>query len=124
MNPKICAVQINVSEMDKALDFYCNKIGFKVKTRELYPQFVSLENEGVSFILSKVEDPSKMVYPSESCTIINIQVENLVESMSHLKSKGVELMHDEPKDCPVGQFAAIRDPSGNILELLEFSENK
>ena len=110
--------------MDKAIDFYCNKIGFRVKTRKLYPQIVSLENEGVHFILNKVEQPTKTIYPSESCTMINIQVENLAESMIHLKSRGVEIIHDKPQKCPVGEFVAIRDPFGNVMELLEYQKNQ
>lgn len=124
MNPKISEVQINVSDMDKAIDFYCEKIGFKIKTRELYPQLVSLKNDSVTFLLNKVAEPAKIIYPSESCILINIQVEDIEESIKDLKSRNVEFLHDKPQTCPEGLFAAMRDPSGNILGLLEFSKKQ
>lgn len=124
MYPKICVVQINVTDMDEATDFYCNKIGFKINNREYYPQLLSLENSGVYFILSKVEKSAVINYPVEAGTMINIEVSDLEKSIKELKSKGVEFIHSTPQKCPVGIYAAIKDPSGNVMELLEFQFDK
>ncbi len=124
MKPKICVVQINVTDMDAAIDFYCSKIGFRINNRDHYPQLLSLENEGVYFILSKVEKPAVINYPVEAGTMINIEVSDLEKSITDLKSKGVEFIHSTPQKCPVGVYAAIRDPSGNVMELLEFQFKK
>jgi len=118
--PKICVIQINVVDMDEALDFYCDKLGFEVDSREEYPCLVSLANEGVYFVLNRVEKPFRVDYPNVAQTLINIQTGDLYAAMADLKAKGVEFIHDEPQICPVGIYAAFRDPFGNAHELLEF----
>jgi lactoylglutathione lyase len=118
--PRICVIQFNVSDMDKAIDFYCNTLGFEVKTREYYPELVLLDHEGPSVLLCQVDRPTDIDYPNEAQTLINIQVEDLRKTMSELKSKGIEFIHSEPQTCPAGIYAAIRDPFGNVMELLEF----
>lgn len=56
--------------------------------------------------------------------MINIKVENLEKAMNDLRNKGVEFIHTSPQPCPVGVFAAIKDPFGNVMELLEFQFSK
>lgn len=124
MNPKICVVQINVTDMDEAIDFYCGKLDFKFKNREHYPQLLNLDNDGVYFILNKVEKTAVINYPFDSCTMVNIQVNDLKQSMKDLKAKGVEFIHNTPQKCPVGVYTAIKDPCGNVMELLEFQFDK
>ena len=118
--PNICVIQFNVSDMDAAIEFYSNVLGFEVKTREHYPELVLLSHEGPSVLLCKVERPAKIDYPNEAQTLINIQTSDLRSTMDELKSKGVDFIHHEPQTCPAGIYAAIRDPFGNVMELLEF----
>jgi len=118
--PKICVIQFNVSDMDAAIDFYCSKLGFSIKGKEYYPDIVLLDHEGPSVLLYKVDKPFKIDYPNVAQTLVNIQVDDLKKTMADLKAKGVEFIHSEPQTCPAGIYAAIRDPSGNVHELLEF----
>jgi predicted enzyme related to lactoylglutathione lyase len=115
----ICVVQINVVDMDEALDFYCGTLGLEAGSREFYPQIVEIRHEGVQLILNKVEERAQIDYPRVAQTLLNFQVDDLEKELAKLKSKGVELIHDTPQECPVGVFAALRDPSGNVHELLE-----
>jgi len=118
--PKVCVIQINVCDMDKAIDFYCKKIGFEIHSKKYYPDIVDLVNEGIPLILYKVAKPISIDYPKVAQTLINIQTDDLEVSLKDLKSKGVELIHETPQDCPVGVYAAFKDPFGNVHELLEF----
>ena len=52
---------------------------------------------------------------------INYLVKNLGEVLSHLKSKGVAI--EKTAEDPYGNFAWIRDPDGNQIELWEPSES-
>jgi predicted enzyme related to lactoylglutathione lyase len=122
--PKVFVTQINVSDMDKAIDFYCNKIGFEVYAKEYYPQIVQLSHEGIPLILNKVAKSTNIDYPNDAQTLIYIQTDNLEASLKDLKSKGVELIHDSPQDCPVGVYAAFKDPFGNVHELVEFRSKR
>lgn len=57
-------------------------------------------------------DPSKKDY------MVNYRVENLVEFLEELKSKGVQLV-GEMQEFEYGKFAWAMDPDGNKLEFWE-----
>ncbi|MDG6220379.1 MAG: VOC family protein [Candidatus Thermoplasmatota archaeon] len=120
--PEICAILINVTDMDEAIDFYTNKIGFKLAAKDLYPKMVELDHSGAILVLYKVDRKIDVDYPNVTGTVLNIRVDNLEHSMRLLANNGVKMIHDEPQECPVGFFAAFRDPFGNVLELLEFAD--
>jgi len=52
---------------------------------------------------------------------INYLVKNLGEVLSHLNSKGVAI--EKTAEDPYGNFAWVRDPDGNQIELWEPSES-
>ena len=54
---------------------------------------------------------------------INYRVKNLAEVLSHLKSKGVAI--EKTAEYPAyGNFAWVKDPDGNKIELWEPSESE
>jgi len=48
---------------------------------------------------------------------INYRVKNMAEVLSHLKSKGVAI--EKTAEYPYGNFAWLKDPDGNQIELWE-----
>jgi lactoylglutathione lyase len=118
--PRICVIQINVTDMDRAVDFYSNKLGFRVASREHYPQIVKLEHEAVPLLLYKVDREARTDYPDGAQTLINLETDDLRRDLERLRGEGVEVIQDAPVDCPVGIYAGIRDPFGNVLELVEY----
>jgi predicted enzyme related to lactoylglutathione lyase len=48
---------------------------------------------------------------------VNYLVKNMAEVLSHLKSKGVTV--DKTSEDPYGNFAWLKDPDGNQIELWE-----
>lgn len=120
--PRVCVIQVNVTDMERAIEFYCDTIGFEVSSKEYYPAIVSLKHEPIPFILNLVEKPVEIDYPRQAQSLLNIQTESLATAMEVLKAKGVEFVHDTPQPCPVGVYAAFRDPFGNVHELLEFRD--
>ena len=119
--PRICVVQINVADMDVAVDFYVRKLGFELRSRRSYPKVVELGQEQFTLLLYLVERPARVDYPKEAQILINIETANLEKDLERLRKLNVEVLHSAPVRCPVGTYAAIRDPSGNVLELLEYS---
>jgi predicted enzyme related to lactoylglutathione lyase len=120
--PKVCVLQINVTDMDQAIDFYCNKIGFEVLSREHYPQIIKLKNDSAPLLLFKVSKKTDIDYPNEAQTLINIETGNLKKSLRELREKGVDVIQDTPETCPVGIYAGVRDPFGNVFELIEYTK--
>ena len=54
---------------------------------------------------------------------INYRVKNMKEALSHLQSKGVTI--DKTQEYPgYGNFAWVKDPDGNKIELWEPSESE
>ena len=117
----MCVIGVYVDDMDKALDFYCNKLGFTVKHK--YDDcLVHLENDGPLLILETTEKPAKAKYPEMSQVALGIETKNVEETAKKLRELGADVIHDTPQKFPVGVFVAVRDPAGNLIELLQFDE--
>ncbi|MES1043341.1 hypothetical protein FOA22_02290 [Heyndrickxia oleronia] len=59
---------------------------------------------------------------TKSYVLPGIISKNLDEDIKYLKAKQVKLIFDEPRPCPPGRYTIIEDPTGNQLELIEFSK--
>lgn len=117
--PRVCVVTIYVSDMDQAVDFYCNKLGFEIHER-FGDDLLQLAHDGIPLILTRVERSSQNDYPNVAQTVVSLDSSDLKATLSDLKSKGVDVIYDTPREFPGGIFSAIRDPFGNVFELLEF----
>ena len=118
--PQVYLIQINVTDMDKAIDWYTNVLGFKLSKQHYhYPIAVDLVHEGARLILHTVDKPANIDYPNVAQTLISIRTEDIEASLKDLKSKGVEIIYETPLEFPMGLYAAFRDPFGNVHELVE-----
>ena len=118
----VCVIGIYVDDMDKAVEFYCKKLGFKEAERYDDGCIVRLENNGPPVILEKVEKAAKIEYPGSSQVVLGVETDNIEKTSKELKERGVEFLHDEPQAFVAGHVMAMRDPSGNVLELLQFNK--
>jgi lactoylglutathione lyase len=115
-----CVIGIYVTDIDEALDFYVNKLGFEVE--HVYDEtcLVSLKNDGPTVVIEKTTEPNPATYPSSSQIVLAVETKDIEKTSKELKDSGVEFLHDAPQQFPAGIFMAFRDPSGNVLELLQF----
>lgn len=112
------AVQINVDDMDKALSFYCAKLGFEIDSRENYPHRVSLKtNDRIKLILNLVKRLRKPD-PEDTSAAFTLQVNDLDQAIARMKSIGVELAETEKRKEGVGYAISIRDPFGRNISLM------
>ncbi|MDY7040613.1 MAG: VOC family protein [Chloroflexota bacterium] len=114
---RICVVSVYVRDIQEAREFYCDKLGFEV-AREYGDCILQLENDGVTFVVEKIEGE----YPDKPCTVIATQTDDLAGDMEKLRGLDVTFIHDTPQPFPEGVYAACRAPGDNILELVEFKE--
>jgi lactoylglutathione lyase len=118
--PHVCMIQISVSGLDKAIEWYSKILGFEIsKEHYHHPVAVDLIHDGIRLILHIADKPTTIDYPNVSQTLICISTDNIVKKMDDLRRRGVELLHDTPQDFPAGKFIAFRDPFGNVHELVE-----
>ena len=115
----VCVISIYVKDLKQAAKFYSENLGLKVK-KEM-PYLTLLEHEGVDLVLSQAEESAAGNYPARSAVVLGFRTNDLAKRIKEFRSGGVNLIHSEPQDFPGGHFIAFRDPSGNALELLEFS---
>jgi lactoylglutathione lyase len=113
----ICVVGVYVRDIQQAKEFYCDKLGFEI-TREYGDCILQLKNEGVTFIIEKIEGD----FPIEPCITIGVPTNDLEKEMATLRKSGVTFIHDTPQQFPEGIFAACQDAEGNLVELIEFRE--
>ncbi len=111
-------VKIRVTDMDKAIEFYNEIIGFPIKDRSKYPNLVELENKGMKFWLQKVDEVREIQYGVESRTSLSIQTNNLDSIYAVYKEKGLNVLTDVQENG-VGHSIPVRDPSGNVFSILE-----
>ena len=116
-------IGIYVDDIEKAVDFYCNMLGFEEVRRYNDDCIVQLKNDGPTVILEKTEKPSPAKYPSDSQVVLCVATDNIKETSDKLKAKGVEFLQEEAQEFVAGLFMVMRDPAGNTLELLQFKEN-
>ncbi len=58
----------------------------------------------------------------ETGTVIGIATDDVEAAAKRLKTMGADLITTEPQEFPGGRFIAVRDPAGNVVELLEFGQ--
>jgi len=117
----VCVIGIYVDDIDKAVEFYCEKLGFKEAQRYDDGCIVRLENDGPPVILEKVEKRNNIEYPGKSQIVLGIETDDIEKAAKEMRDKGVEFLHKNPQAFVAGFAMAMRDPSGNVLELLQFT---
>ncbi|NHJ38472.1 MAG: hypothetical protein FK731_00460 [Asgard group archaeon] len=118
---EIAMNQINVTDLDKAIKWYTEKLGFEVSKDHHYPpQAVDLVQKGpIRLLLYKVEKSVQIDYPNVNQSIIIFQTKDLIKTMKIMKEKGVELIYPEAVKFPAGLFNAFKDPFGNVHEIVQ-----
>ncbi|MFC0523919.1 VOC family protein [Pontibacillus salicampi] len=118
---KMCIINIYVSDLDFAMEWYREVLDLQVKDQyNTYPIAVDVDTgNDMRLLLHKAEKDTNIEIWNESSTIITFEVSNLREKMKDLKERGVQLMSDEPQWFPDGDRIAFKDPFGNVHELAE-----
>jgi methylmalonyl-CoA epimerase len=123
-------VSVAVRDLDAALAFYRDGLGFRVvKDLELAERglhIVRLDAAGTELELMQATDPSGAVADfiarrGEGLHHVALEVDDLELEMRTLLARGFELLDREPRDGPDGRLAFVSPKStgGVLLELDE-----
>lgn len=117
MIKNLCNVFIFVEDQEKAKNFWCDKIGFKLKIEEDMGEYKWLE------VSPPFGDTSLVLYPKclrenspKSHSTITFFTDDIKSTYKELLSKGVKFK-GEPKDTGYGIFTDFEDENGNIFSL-------
>ncbi|MFC4410912.1 VOC family protein [Chungangia koreensis] len=116
---QICVVGIYVPELEKAIAFYRDILGFEVE-KEYGKTIVSLKHGDLPLILEQSNEAKIKSENGVSGVVLTFSTTDINETLQYLNSKDVDVLSTEPEDCPPGKFIRFKDPFGNILEYLQF----
>ncbi|MFC5605053.1 VOC family protein [Sporosarcina koreensis] len=114
---QVCVIGIHVPDMQEAIEFYTGVLGFEVN-KEYGPKIVTLVHGELPIVLEESENAGYHV--GSSGVVLTLKTDDIHQSLSKLKEKGVELIIAEPADCPPGKYISFKDPFGNVWEYLQF----
>jgi len=114
---KVCVLTVKVDDLQKAIEFYTELLDFKVY-KHYGEKIATLVHDETPIVLE--EDGSNLAGKDQN-VLLGILSEDIDSDFNRLKSKGVKILFDEPKPCPPGRYFVIEDPSGNQMEIIEFS---
>lgn len=116
---QICVISIYVPNLNKAIDFYTNTLGFELN-KHYGPTIASLVHGELPIILEENDHATFNQNNKITGVVLGLRTEDIYETVKFLKEKEVEFIVEEPTNCPPGKYISFRDPFGNILEYLQF----
>ncbi|MDQ3706962.1 MAG: VOC family protein [Chloroflexota bacterium] len=110
----VSVVSVNVTDQDRAIDFFVNKLGFEKTMDVPYGEGerwieVKAPDGQTTINLYKASEPGVQPGQFSSVSFYSDDVRGTVEDM---RSKGVEITED-PNEQPWGVQAQFKDPDGN-----------
>ena len=114
-------VQVFVSDMNRAVDFYENSLGIAVRNRSPeFPEFVELATEGTILALHSAGDDDRQLIGRN--TGITLTVSDVDAAYRSLSAKGVRFSQPPQRQPRGSAMTSFFDPDGNEISLLEFGE--
>ncbi len=114
MQSRFDAIFDYVSDLDRAIEFYTDVLGFKLVSRDFVARF---DVDGVLFELVPTDDKSKL--SGKGNARLCLRVEDLQGALGQLHAKGIATSGAQPK--PGGILAWFHDPDGNEICLWEYA---
>jgi len=121
---KFLHTMIRVLDLDKSLDFYCNKLGLKINQRKDIEAgrfsllFLGQDKEGPQIELTHNWDTTEPYSIGRNFGHLAFEVENIYELCERLKEGGITILRP-PRD---GYMAFVRCPDNVSIELLQKGE--
>jgi glyoxylase I family protein len=116
-------IRYQVADVAKSIDFYTNKLGFKLDHKNL-PAFGQVSIGKLKLILSGPGASGSRPMPDGQSQSpggwnrVILQVENLADRMEALEEMGLKF-RNRMETGPGGEQVLIDDPDGNPIELFE-----
>ena len=107
----------DVQDMDRAVKFYTETLGFPLKVR-FGNHWAEVDAGSISIGLHPTEDGAPV--STDGGATVSFAVTNLEQLAENLKSKGVAV--GEIRTPPRGKFLMAKDSEGNYLHFIEFAD--
>ena len=108
-------LKINVTDLAKAVAFYCDKLGFAIESRT--PKEVVLRAAEVKLVLHEVAR-LRPASKTETALGFTLQVNDLDRAIKRMKELDIPFAESEPRTEGVGRAISILDPFGRRISLM------
>lgn len=108
------AVFYYVSDLDRAIAFYRDVLGFQLRSRDAVARF---DINGILFEVVPTTDAGKL--SGSGNARLCLKVKNIASAIAELHARNVPVDAPEPKSN--GILASLRDPDGNEICLWQYS---
>jgi len=119
MMTQVCVISIYVPNLNEAIDFYTNTLGFELN-KHYGPKIASLVNGELPIILEENDNTTYTQDHHMTRVVLGLRTDDIYEMVKFLKEKKVHFIVEEPTNCPPGKYVSFSDPFGNILEYIQF----
>jgi lactoylglutathione lyase len=116
---QVCVISIYVSNLQEAIEFYTNVLGFKVN-KQYGPKIVTLIHGELPIVLEESEASTTYISNYPAGVVLALKTDDINQTVNMLKASKVDFIIEEPANCPPGKYISFRDPFGNVLEYLQF----
>lgn len=119
----MAAIRYLVSDVDRAIAFYTQRLGFKLE-RHMAPAFASVSKGDVTLWLSGPQSSGARPMPDGrrpepgGWNRLVLEVDNLPSLVATMKQAGLRF-RNEIVTGPGGKQILLEDPDGNPIELFE-----
>jgi len=123
MNDETVNVRYMVDDVDEAIAFYTNTLGFEVLTN-FAPAFADVQRGNLRLLLSGPKSSAGRPMPDGAKPApggwnrIHFIVDDLDSEVARLRAAGAPFRNDVVEG-PGGKQILLQDPSGNVIELFE-----
>lgn len=121
ITPRVLGAEMRVVDLAAAIPFYRDLLGFEVVDDSHLPDLAVLENGAVELTLRRAERAAEIDYPDEAETHVNLEIEDVAETLEAVRAAGVTLLGEVPEQSQIGPFLVVRDPAGNLLHLMDIA---
>lgn len=125
--PKLDHVALEVSNLERAIEFYTGEMGFFLRSRstneEQQEEYCFLESEGTTLELItdlKKSYREKQKFQRPYCPHICFVSDDMGKTIKELRAKNIEIIRGPFEIEGEETWVYFSDPDGNVLEYIEW----
>jgi catechol 2,3-dioxygenase-like lactoylglutathione lyase family enzyme len=125
--PQLDHIALEVSNLDRAIEFYTEKMGFILGSRstneEQQEEYCFLNSEGIA--LELISDLKKSYREKQNiqrpyCPHICFVTDDMEKTIKELRAKNIEIIRGPLEIEGEETWVYFADPDGNVLEYIEW----
>jgi catechol 2,3-dioxygenase-like lactoylglutathione lyase family enzyme len=125
--PKLDHIALEVSDTDRAIDFYTDKLGFELVSRDVnqeeQEEFCFLKSDGTS--LELISDLKKSYTEKQKiqrpyCPHVCFETDNMEKTLEELRAKNIEIIRGPLEIAGEETWVYFADPDNNVLEYIQW----